>query len=169
MPFSLLIPLYLDLKASSLRIQTRDYPLPAFHFPELHPSQLRTTTSVSISGNFIVAEAYSPSETNIRNVDLPLVPGASMNNDHLIAHIKRTVASMKMFTDMAFTSRSHFPTRITYCQAYQPCYQAAMQVLTHSLNLQLILPKSLAFGIKFGLYFMHVLTFIGKKVISIYC
>lgn len=163
MPFSLLVPLYLDLKASSFRIQPRDYPLPAFHFPELHPSQPRSTTSVSICGNFIVAEAYSASEANIRSVDLPLVPNANANDDHFIAHVKRTVASVKMFTDLKFISRSHFPTRVTYCQAYQPAYQAAMQVFDTFSKPPIDPSEKLGFWDKIRSVFHARLTFHWKE------
>lgn len=162
-PFSMLIPLYLDLKASSFRVQTRDYPLPAFHFPELHPSQPRSTTSVSINGHFVLAEGYSNKESNIRNVDLPLVEGAQPGDDHFIAHVKRTVASVKMYTNLTFTSRSHFPTRITYCQAYQPAYQSAMQVFDTFSKPPIDPSEKLGFWDKIRSVFHARLTFNWKE------
>lgn len=132
-PFSLLVPLYLHLQASSLRIQIRDYPLPVMHFPELHPSQNRSLPSLSIKGNFVVAEGYSDSAANVRDVDIPLIPEAVGHTEEregfpFVARVKRTVASVKTYTSLQVNARSHFPTRITYCQAYQPGLQAAMQV-----------------------------------------
>ncbi|VVT53361.1 uncharacterized protein SAPINGB_P003535 [Magnusiomyces paraingens] len=131
--FSLLIPLYLDLGASSLRVQIRDYPLPTVHFPELHPSQHRSTTSVSIHGNFIIAENYSDKKANIRDIDIPLIAEAAGHTDDpefypYVARVKRTVASIKTFTSLQVHGRSHFPTRISHCQAHQPGMQASMQV-----------------------------------------
>lgn len=132
-PFSLLIPLYLHLRASSLRVQIRDYPLPTVHFPELHPSQSPNITSMSINGNFIVAEGFSDKKANIRDIDVPLIPDAVGHTleeafSPFVARVKRTVASIKTFTSLQVHGRSHFPTRISHSQAYQPGMQAAMQV-----------------------------------------
>lgn len=130
--FSLLIPIHLKLNASSLRMQLRDYPLPLMHFPELHPSQ-QGSTSISIDFPFVLAEGYSSEKYNIRNVNIALIPEAEAHltdgkMDQFIAKVKRTVASVKIYSDMTVHTHSHFPTRITYCQAYQPGMQATMQV-----------------------------------------
>ncbi|ANB13200.1 hypothetical protein AWJ20_1482 [Sugiyamaella lignohabitans] len=129
--FSLLIPLYIDLKLGELSMELRDYPLPLLHFPELQASQNPKTSAVSLCGHFITAEELSIEPQNIRRIMVPLIPTASIyledeESQKYVLEVNRTVASVKMYTDMNFEINSFNPTRITWGQSIQPALQTVM-------------------------------------------
>lgn len=133
---SINIPLYVKLQCQSLRVQLRDYPLPLLYFPHMHPSQSHEMPSVVIEGNFVVAEAFSDLESNIRKVFVPLDPLVDQHMaypDHpeenpFMVEVHRTVASVKMYTDLKFSINTLNPSSFTWCVSMQPALQAAMQV-----------------------------------------
>ncbi|CAN6596682.1 hypothetical protein TRVA0_001S03136 [Trichomonascus vanleenenianus] len=130
--FTLLVPLYFDLKAAELRCEIRDYPLPLLHFPELAPSQDQSLTSIKLSGNFVLAEELWLDEGSIRRINVPLVPHAvsqpeSYHLQKYIIEVIRTVSSVKMYTELNTTVSSINPTRITWANSIQPAIQTIMQ------------------------------------------
>lgn len=134
--FSILIPLFNQLQCAAIRAQLRDYPLPLLHFPHLNPSQSSDLPSINIQGNFIIAEDFSLLESNIRRVFVPVDP---LVYDHynypdnhadnpFMVEVHRTVASIKMYTNLSFDIRTINPSVITWCVSMQPAMQAFMQV-----------------------------------------
>lgn len=129
--YSLLLPLAVDLRLSELRIQLSDFPLPLLHFPDLQASQNPSIPSVTMKGNFVIAEILRENESNIRSVMVPLVPAAlqSPNDPELgnyIVKVCRTVESVKMYTDLHFEVNSANPTRISWANSIQPTLLTAM-------------------------------------------
>ena len=129
--FTLLIPLAIDLSLSEWRIQVRDYPLPMLHFPQLHHSQDPSIASVKLQGNLVLAEELCRDESGIRNIIVPLVPSANLNRHNpemqkYIYDVHRTVAPVKMYTDLNFVINTMNPTRLTWSSCLQPAIQTVM-------------------------------------------
>lgn len=134
--FSLLIPLYIELKLEELRLDVRDYPLPLLHFPELQASQNPSLSAVNLKGHLVFAEGYVEGPSNIRPVLVPLVPSAyadtveenrnSAMREYII-EVNRTVSSVKTYTDLNFDLFSANPTRISWAQCLQPALQTIAQ------------------------------------------
>uniref|UniRef100_A0A060SXZ0 ARAD1A12738p n=1 Tax=Blastobotrys adeninivorans TaxID=409370 RepID=A0A060SXZ0_BLAAD len=131
--FGLLVPLRLDMDVSEVRMGFRDYPLPALHFPDLHPSQDPSICSIKIGGNFVVAEELWLDEASIRRLDVPLVPSAVTYPcqedvfNHYVVDVVRTVSAVKMYTDLNFQINSINSTRFSWAQSTQPAMQTVMQ------------------------------------------
>lgn len=134
--FSIFVPLYNQLKCDSICAQLRDYPLPLLHFPELHPSQNQELASITIEGNFVVAELFSVLESNIRKVFVPIDPLVEEHFNYpdnpagnpFMVEVHRTVASVKVYTDLKFHINTLNPSVFTWCVSMQPALQATMQV-----------------------------------------
>lgn len=134
--FSILIPLFNQLQCTAIRAQLRDYPLPLLYFPHLNPSQPSDLPSINIQGNFIIAEDFSMLESNIRRVFVPIDPLAfdhytfptNPKDNPFMVEVHRTVASIKMYTDLSVDIRTINPSVITWCVSMQPAMQAFMQV-----------------------------------------
>jgi hypothetical protein len=132
--FSILVPLYNVLKCSSVRLHFRDYPLPLLHFPELDPSQRGDLPAVQIKGLFVLAENYPTKESSFRKVQVPLDPLAldanykHANKDNpFILQLRKTVSSVKMYTDLQFDINTILPSRISWSVSTQPVIQTFMQ------------------------------------------
>lgn len=131
--FGLLVPLRLDMDVSEVRMGFRDYPLPALHFPDLHPSQDPSTSSIRVGGHFVVAEELWLDEASIRRLDIPLVPSAvafPCQEDvfkYYVVDVVRTVSAVKMYTDLNFQINTMNSTRISWAQSTQPAMQTVMQ------------------------------------------
>ena len=124
--YTLLIPLYASLKLGELRMHLRDYPLPLVHSPR---NKDITDTSFSLSGHLVISEAFKNSPEHIRKIDVPLVPKccseASLNKfDSLI--VEKTLASVKMYTDLQCSFNSDYPTRIVWGTSYNFGIQQTM-------------------------------------------
>lgn len=131
--YSVLMPLYNNLTCGSLRLQLRDYPLPFLYFPELHASQKKDIPNIQIEGVFCIAETLSVEESNMRQVFVSVDPldkahPASNALNPFMVQINRTVASVKMFTDLQFQINTLNPSMITWCVSMQPAIQSFMQV-----------------------------------------
>lgn len=132
--FSTLVPLYNVLQCSSVRLHFRDYPLPLLHFPELDLSQRGGLPAVQIKGLFVLAENYSAKKSSFRNVYVPLDPLASSlsskhayNDNPFILQLRKTVSSVKMYTDLQFDINTILPSRISWSVSTQPVIQTFMQ------------------------------------------
>lgn len=136
--YTIFIPLYFDWCMGEARVQLRDFPLPFIHFPPLTADQIKsqpdgskTMTSVRGKGNFVITEMYFDTESNVRHINVPIVPYADMRPEtkfaqKYIINVCRTVNSVKIFTDLNFDMYSADPTRVTYANSMQPTLQTAM-------------------------------------------
>ncbi|PRT52823.1 hypothetical protein B9G98_00443 [Wickerhamiella sorbophila] len=129
--YSIFVPLHFDMKAyGGARMDLFDFPLPLLHFPALADNQDPAGTALRIHGNFIIAEQLQTEDRSIRRLFVPVqpVPPSEMNTRSVnVLEIHRTLAPIKMFTDLKFVSRSIWPTRICWCPAYKPAFAALQQ------------------------------------------
>lgn len=134
--FGVFVPLYNKLTCDSIRAQLRDYPLPLLYFPRLDGSQNKQQPSIVAEGNFVIAESFSTLDSNIRRVFVPIdslytehfsYPDKPTENPFLV-EVHRTVASVKVYTDLKFNINTLIPSVFTWCVSMQPALQTTMQV-----------------------------------------
>ncbi|RCK57841.1 Protein FMP27, mitochondrial [Candida viswanathii] len=123
--YTLLLPMYASLTLGELRWHLRDYPLPVLLSPR---NKDITDTSFSLTGHLVVSEAFVNAPEHIRKIDVPLVPhdaDSTLNKfDSLI--VEKTLASVKMYTDMQCSFDSDYPTRFIWGTSYNFGIQQTM-------------------------------------------
>ncbi|ODV97191.1 hypothetical protein PACTADRAFT_48941 [Pachysolen tannophilus NRRL Y-2460] len=126
--YTLLLPVFLDMKVKELRVHLRDYPLPLVYIPAVSPDQRKKLSALRISGNLVIGEEFVERRENIRTIYVPLVPSARENSFHEYfgLEVPKTIASVKIFTELSLEINSKSATKFTLGQSYQPAIQQVM-------------------------------------------
>ncbi|KAK6458231.1 mitochondrial protein [Scheffersomyces xylosifermentans] len=115
--YTLLVPTYLDLEVGELRMHLRDYPLPLLHIPR---NADKSVPSLTMSGHLVIAEALVTNIENMRSIIIPLSPSSKENRPKFNSlEIRKSLSSVKMYTDLACNFNSHSPSRFIWGQSYQ--------------------------------------------------
>lgn len=115
--YSLLVPMFLDLRVAEMRMQLRDYPLPILHSPR---NKNANVPSLIMAGHLVISENMVTAPENLRKITVPLVSvdENELNRfDSLI--VEKTLSSVKMYTNLRCTFNSDYPTRIVWGTSYQ--------------------------------------------------
>ncbi|KAF2103087.1 hypothetical protein NA57DRAFT_32900 [Rhizodiscina lignyota] len=132
MKYGLLIPTSVQLGMGEARVTLRDYPLPLLHVPALAYGQSHKQGSLSLKADFVIAEEFRD-EQSIRRVDVVVVPPDSTTSDNegqgYTVNVRRTIAAIKTYSDIAANINTSNPTKITWGVSYQPAIQDTMQVI----------------------------------------
>ncbi|KAF1835574.1 hypothetical protein BDW02DRAFT_282370 [Decorospora gaudefroyi] len=130
--YSLLIPMHVQVQMGEAKIHLRDYPLPLLHFPAIGHIQSSRLPSVLMKTDFVIAEEYRNIESS-RISRVVVVPQEYTSTGELTGgyavDVRRTVAPVKTYSDMAIDINSAYPTRITWGTSYQPAIQDMMQII----------------------------------------
>lgn len=131
--YSTLIPLHADLRLSELRCHLRDYPLPFIHMPAISKSQAQNVPAIRISGNLIIGENMIHSQTEVREVYVPLVPGCAEfdEDDCYSIEVPKTLTAIKFYTSLDWELNSELATSVVWGTSYQPAIQQLMLNLDH--------------------------------------
>ncbi|KAL6711446.1 Protein SABRE [Coniothyrium glycines] len=129
--YALLIPMHVQIHMGEAKIHLRDYPLPLLHFPAIGNIQSSRLPSVSMKTDFVIAEEFRNIESS-RVSRVVVVPQERTSTGELsggyAVDVRRTVAPVKTYSDMAIDINSAYPTRITWGTSYQPAIQDMMQI-----------------------------------------
>jgi hypothetical protein len=130
--YALLIPMNVQINMGEVKIQLRDYPLPLLHFPAIGSIQSSRLPSVSMKTDFVIAEEFRDIESS-RVSRVVVVPedhtSSGQPTGGFAVDVRRTVAPVKTYSDMAIDINSAYPTRITWGTSYQPAIQDMMQII----------------------------------------
>ncbi|KAF2851641.1 hypothetical protein T440DRAFT_478179 [Plenodomus tracheiphilus IPT5] len=130
--YALLIPMHVQIQMGEAKVQLRDYPLPLLHFPAIGSIQSSRLPSVSMKTDFVIAEEFRDIESS-RVSRVVVVPQERTSSGELTGgyavDVRRTVAPVKTYSDMAIDINSAYPTRITWGTSYQPAIQDMMQII----------------------------------------
>ncbi|KAH5273674.1 hypothetical protein HBI70_108430 [Parastagonospora nodorum] len=130
--YALLIPMHVQINMGEAKIQLRDYPLPLLHFPAIGSIQSSRLPSVSMRTDFVIAEEFRDIESS-RVSRVVVVPQDETPlgepTGGCAVDVRRTVAPVKTYSDMAIDINSAYPTRITWGTSYQPAIQDMMQII----------------------------------------
>lgn len=117
--YSLLLPTYVDLGLQELRMHLRDYPLPLLFVPKHYKNP--KSNSVNIAGHLIIAEPLITEDYSLRRLKVPLIPNLLQNkiSKFYEVEIEKSLASVKLFTDLNIFLNSDSPSRFVWGQSYQ--------------------------------------------------
>ncbi|KAF7582250.1 Golgi-body localization protein domain family protein [Clavispora lusitaniae] len=128
--YNLVIPAYVDLCVRELRIHARDYPLPLLNLPDSMDSRGKGN-SLKLKGNLIINEALSLEEEHIRRLEVQLTKASSGSQpnsfDKLI--IRKSMSTVKFYTDLDIMFGSKSPSRFVWGQSYSFVIQQIMASL----------------------------------------
>ncbi|KAG5419749.1 FMP27 [Candida metapsilosis] len=114
--YSVMVPMYLDLKLSEMRMQLRDYPLPILYSPRNKNS---ANASLKLRGDLVISEKYVTDEKEIRKLEVPLATtDKDEANRYDLLTIEKTLSSIKMYTKLNCDFNSDYPTRIVWGTSY---------------------------------------------------
>ena len=131
MKYGLLIPMNLHITMGEARFHLRDYPLPLLHIPALGTGQSPRLPAASMRTDFIVAEEFRDIESQ-RQVDVEVIPPHKMSDKSgsgFSVDVRRTISSIKTYSDIKFDIHTNNPTKLTWSTSYQPAIQDTMQIL----------------------------------------
>jgi hypothetical protein len=130
--YALLIPMHVQVQVGEAKIHLRDYPLPLLHFPAIGSIQSTRLPSVLMKTDFVIAEEFRNVESS-RVSRVVVVPQEETSEKKptggYAVDVRRTVAPVKTYSDMAIDINSAYPTRITWGTSYQPAIQDMMQII----------------------------------------
>lgn len=120
--YNLMIPMFISLAVTELRIHMRDYPLPLLHLPKSSESD-RGTRALHMSGHLIMCEDLVLEKEHLRIIELPLThtshePDVELGRFDKLT-IEKSMATVKLFTDMEIKFSSDAPSRFVWGQSYQ--------------------------------------------------
>ena len=111
--------MYMALQLGELRMHLRDYPLPLLHSPR---NKDMDETSFKLNGHLVISEAFAKAIEHMRQIDVPLVPEHKHKHKQLnkfeFLVMEKTLASVKLYTDLECVFNSNYPTRIVWGASY---------------------------------------------------
>ncbi|KAK7202610.1 golgi-body localization protein domain-containing protein [Myxozyma melibiosi] len=123
--YSLLVPFYWCMEMTEFRILLRDYPLPFVHVPSMNNSQAAKGPAWCLKSDFVIAEELFD-EASSRYIQCPIVPRVGESEDAYYLTVTRTIAAVKMYSNINIDIATSSPTRITWAPSLQPAIQQTM-------------------------------------------
>lgn len=125
--YSILIPLFISLKSSSMYVMLRDYPLPLLSFPS---NDNPNKPTINFSGNFVINERLVQARDEMRFIYVPFSPAAMTSSDEsdnfYSVFVPRTLTPVKVILNMQCDLDTNRPCMITWCKSYSAGLLAAL-------------------------------------------
>lgn len=130
LPYSLLVPLYLQLTLAEARMELRDYPLPLLHIPPLRKDQSGDSPAFKLSGDICLAEHLSEGQQSIRHVPTIVIPAAVGRSDssQYGINVPKVTMPVKLYGSPQLDFNSLYPTRFCWGQSLQPAISDLVRV-----------------------------------------
>lgn len=129
--YSIMFPINLNANFLEIRCHLRDYPLPFVYMPNYLPGQPRSNEAapISIQGDILLTEDMIRSNHEMRTIFVPLVPSCTLENDDPFYSllIPRTLAPIKIYTNLNLGLNSNEDTMVTWGGSYSPALQQLME------------------------------------------
>ncbi|OUM50922.1 hypothetical protein BVG19_g3 [[Candida] boidinii] len=131
--YTLMVPLYMELKFREARVHLRDYPLPFVHIPKPSSDLPLSTPAMKISGNFVIYEQFEGTEDQIRWIYVPFVASARNKNykhnanlsacesrktKYYSLEVPRTITPVKVVTEIQAEVLTDNATKATWGTSY---------------------------------------------------
>ncbi|CUM62724.1 uncharacterized protein PRCAT00000281001 [Priceomyces carsonii] len=123
--YTILIPLYINLRAVSLNIFLRDYPLPLASFPS---NKETDATTFNLLGNVVINEKLVTRKEEMRYIFVPfspVAPSEDLEDNFYSVYVPRTLTPVKFMFDLACNIKSDRACVLTWCKSYQAGISAA--------------------------------------------
>jgi hypothetical protein len=127
--YSILLPIFIDLRAQSFTSFLKDYPLPLAYFPSNANSNVK---AVHLHGNFVVNERLVTRQEEMRHIFVPFSPAAprgSLSDVFYSVFIPRTLQTVKFTTDLKLDLVSERPCILSWCKSYLPAILSVASAL----------------------------------------
>lgn len=127
--YNIMIPVHMSLRVIEGRMHLRDYPLPLLHLPRAQDSEGRGR-ALGMSGHLAICEAFTLDEKQLRDVKVQLSKTTEKSEaqpnrfDKLL--VKKTLATVKMYTDLNVVFDLDSPSRFIWGQLYNFGLQQVM-------------------------------------------
>lgn len=161
--YNLMLPTYIDAAIGETVMHLRDFPLPLLHLPRSLDKN-GIGKAVKMKGNLIISEALTLDPEHLRKLEVQLTkvterPDMQPNRfDKLI--IEKTLATVKLYTDLEVKFDSELPSRFVWGSSYQFGIQQIM------LNVDQFSKPPVDPSPKLGFWDKLRLTLHGKCTIS---
>lgn len=118
--YSILVPLYIQLKSRLFYIFLKDYPLPVLSFPE----NSNQTESFILSGNVVINEKLVTRKEEMRFIYVPFSyadspRGISETDSFYSVYIPRTLTPVKAMMNLECNINTEKTSMFTWCKSYQ--------------------------------------------------
>ncbi|KAF5387705.1 hypothetical protein D9615_000498 [Tricholomella constricta] len=125
--FSLLVPLHLNIKLSSLHLTLRDYPLPLFSIP---PNADRNVTAWEFDTDLVIAEEMG-SELSVDWLDCPILePHHGVRGAPALSiSVPKTIMPVKTYANPVVHVTTSATTILSWSVSYTPAIQDLMKVI----------------------------------------
>lgn len=127
--YNLMIPVLTKLAVDELRIHLRDYPLPLLYLPHMVDSTGKGR-ALLMHGNLVICEAMASNDHSLRRLHIQLTELSKTSRqqsggfDSLV--VMKSLAPVKLYTDMDILFDSELPSRFVWGQSYQFGIQQVM-------------------------------------------
>lgn len=116
--YSILVPLYIRLKAASFHVSLKDYPLPMINFP---PSEKPGATIMDLLGNLVINEKLVHRKEEMRHIYVPFTAATlkekSVENFYSV-HVPRTLTPVKAMFDISCSVDTERACIINWSKSY---------------------------------------------------
>lgn len=127
--YNLLIPTFVRLAVEELRFHLRDYPLPMLYLPHMIDSTGKGR-ALLLHGNLIISEAMATQDYSLRRIEVQLAEFSRTSrrktDEYGKVIIMKSLAPVKLYTDMDILFDSEQPSRFVWGQSYQFGIQQVM-------------------------------------------
>lgn len=127
--YNLMLPILMKLAVNELRIHLRDYPLPLLFLPHMVDATGKGR-ALLMHGNLVICEAMPLNDHSIRRLQIQLAELSKTSCqltdgfDSLV--VMKSLAPVKLYTDMDILFDSEQPSRFVWGQSYQFGIQQVM-------------------------------------------
>ncbi|RKP30809.1 hypothetical protein METBISCDRAFT_6981, partial [Metschnikowia bicuspidata] len=125
MRYSLMLPTYVQLAVEELRIHLRDYPLPLLYLPHTIDATGKGR-ALLMQGNLVISEAMAAHDHSLRRLHVRLAEGPRRPDALDSVVLLKSLAPVKLYTDMEFFFDLEKPSRFVWGQLYQFGIQQVM-------------------------------------------
>lgn len=122
--YSILCPMYLELKARKFYMILKDYPLPVASFPR---SNAPSSPTIHIKTNLVINEKLFTRKEELRYIYVPFspaVPDDGKADNFYSVNIPRTLTPVKVAADFHCDLNTDRSCTISWCKSYQPAFSA---------------------------------------------
>ncbi|RLV96487.1 Protein FMP27 mitochondrial [Spathaspora sp. JA1] len=119
--YSLLLPMFIDLRLGELRLHLRDYPLPLWHAPR---NKDKSKPSVTLEGHMVFTKIYTTAVESLTTMDFQMTRKKRSLFD--VISREKIIAKVKTYMDLNWHFNSDYPTRFIWCTSYNFAVQQFM-------------------------------------------
>lgn len=128
--YSILIPIFLSLKASTFYCFLKDYHLPLVSLPS---NSEKDDQTICVEGNFVINEKLVHRKEEMRFIFVPFLPSVIDKKDDIDTFyslfVPRTLTPVKVMFDLSVNLSSERACMLTWCKSYQAGILAALAAL----------------------------------------